>query len=325
MSVKIFDCEPLFRALDQRDATQWAQQMRTSCQERFGKQTHGNFSTWLDAWQNLPAPNDSKVDIVNGKVTVSGNLPGNADDVTAALMQLHPWRKGPFDFQGISIDTEWRSDWKWERISGAIDLRRRAVLDIGCGNGYYGWRMIDEGAELVVGLDPMLLYVMQFEAFRRYSQQQNHFVIPGTDADLPEKLHAFDTTFSMGVLYHRTSPIDHLQSLWHSLRRGGDLVLETLIVDSPKEEVLVPEGRYAQMRNVWFLPSVPMLLRWLHRTGFRNAQVIDVSKTTTSEQRTTAWMKFNSLADFLDADDSTKTIEGYPAPMRAVIVAQRGD
>ena len=88
-------------------------------------------------------------------------------------------------------------------------------------------------------------------------------------------------------------------------------------------QVLVPEDRYAQMRNVWFLPSVPALELWLRRAGFSDVKCVDVSITTVAEQRGTEWMKFQSLSDFLDPDDHSKTIEGLPAPMRAVITARK--
>ncbi|MCA9057214.1 MAG: tRNA 5-methoxyuridine(34)/uridine 5-oxyacetic acid(34) synthase CmoB, partial [Planctomycetaceae bacterium] len=205
-----------------------------------------------------------------------------------------------------------------------VDLQNHLVLDVGCGNGYYGWKMLHHGAHTVVGFDPFLLYVMQFEVFRRYAREDiRHFVLPLADTDLPKQLHAFDTALSMGVLYHRTSPIDHLMSLWHALRPRGQLVLETLIIDSAKPEVLVPENRYAKMRNVWFIPSLPMLQLWLKRTGFDNVRVVDVSPTTTAEQRQTEWMTFESLPDFLDPLDTTRTIEGDPAPLRAMLVATR--
>lgn len=127
----------------------------------------------------------------------------------------------------------------------------------------------------------------------------------------------------MGVLYHRTSPIDHLKKIRRTLKPNGQVVLETLVVDSNKEEVLVPEGRYAKMRNVWFLPSVPMLQLWMVRTGFCEIEVVDVSHTTTEEQRRTEWMIFESLADFLDPKDASKTAEGYPAPRRALLLGRR--
>ena len=185
--------------------------------------------------------------------------------------------------------------------------------------------MIQAGASLVLGFDPFLLFLMQFEVVRRYADPEvAHYVLPLMDEDIPKRLNAFDVTLSMGVLYHRSSPIDHLQSLWHSLRPGGQLVLETLIIESDDLTCLVPEDRYAKMRNVWFIPSIPMLKRWLQRTGFRDLQVIDASPTTIAEQRRTDWMTFESLADFLDPADPNRTVEGYPAPVRVMMLAHKG-
>ena len=133
----------------------------------------------------------------------------------------------------------------------------------------------------------------------------------------------FDTVFSMGVLYHRRSPLDHLEQLRSQLRKGGELVLETLIVDGPINHVLVPPNRYAMMNNVWFIPSVPTLNVWLKKIGFHKIRCVDVTKTSTQEQRTTNWMPYNSLSDFLDPTNRNKTIEGHPAPTRATFIAER--
>ena len=98
-------------------------------------------------------------------------------------------------------------------------------------------------------------------------------------------------------------------------------MLETMIVDGDVNTVMLPEGRYTKMRNVWFIPSVTTLVAWLKRAGYKNIRLADVNQTSTEEQRATNWMRFESLSDFLDPDDQSKTIEGYPAPKRAVIIA----
>jgi tRNA (mo5U34)-methyltransferase len=238
------------------------------------------------------------------------------------LQQLHPWRKGPFCLHGIEIDSEWRSNLKWDRLADSIaPLVGRTVLDVGCGNGYYCCRMAGAGADLVLGIDPTILYVMQFLAVARLLQVPAAAVLPFALEDLPAGMSGLDTVFSMGVLYHRRSPMDHLQSLRGLLRRGGELVLETLVLDGPGDRVLVPQGRYAKMRNVWFIPTTQALLVWLRRCGFRNARVVDVTPTTVQEQRSTDWMRFQSLADFLDPDDPTRTVEGLPAPQRGIFLA----
>jgi tRNA (mo5U34)-methyltransferase len=320
------DFEPVLTELAAEGFPQWAESLRSKSNAVWSPTQHGKLLDWTHALESLPQrPGDSVLDSSQNAVTIRGSMSA-ADCATleSGLRQFHPWRKGPFRLYDILIDTEWRSDLKWNRIAAHLDLRNRRVLDVGCGNGYYGWRMLSAGAKLVLGLDPFLLYVMQFEAIRRFAwPQAPHGVLPLSDADLQNAPQAFDATFSMGVLYHRTSPIDHLQTMFRTLRSGGQLVLETIVLDTSKEDVLIPADRYAKMRNVWFIPSVPMLKKWLSRTGFTSIKVLDVCVTNTEEQRQTNWMTFESLVDFLDPVDSSKTIEGYPAPVRAVLVATR--
>jgi tRNA (mo5U34)-methyltransferase len=237
-------------------------------------------------------------------------------------MNFHPWRKGPYNLFDIHINTEWRSDWKWERLLPHIQsLKGRKVLDVGGGNGYHGWRMLGEEAEIVLGIDPTLVFVMQYHVMQRYIESEKHFVVPIGIEALPQNLQFFDTVFSMGVLYHRRSPIDHLYDLRSCLRSGGELVLETLVIDGQLGDTLMPASRYAKMRNVWFLPSISTMILWLERSGFKNVRCVDVDVTSLEEQRSTDWMTFESLADFLDPNDINKTIEGYPAPKRAIFLA----
>jgi tRNA (mo5U34)-methyltransferase len=174
----------------------------------------------------------------------------------------------------------------------------------------------------VIGIDPSPRFVVQFYMMKHFLGDIDVDVLPIGIESLPHDLQSFDTTFSMGVLYHRRSPMDHLRELKATLSSGGQLVLETLLIDGELGEVLVPEGRYAMMNNVWFLPSADTLISWLSKCGFRNPRVVDIAPTTVEEQRATEWMTFHSLADFLDPNDSNKTIEGHPAPLRGVFVAE---
>ena len=282
---------------------------------------------WLKTLENLPNVRPSSVALDQSVLKI-----GNASDMTSehqtvlleSLKKLSPWRKGPFNFFGTQIDTEWRSDLKWDRLSPHIsDLSSREVLDVGCGSGYHCWRMRAAGAALVIGVEPSLLFCSQFQAAQRYVQDINVQVLPLKLDELPANTSAFQTTFSMGVLYHRRSPFDHLANLRDSLQPGGELVLETLVVDGPLHHVLVPEDRYAQMRNVWCLPSTLTLEHWLKRMGFKFIRTVDITQTTDSEQRQTDWMSGHSLNHFLDPQDPSRTIEGYPAPKRAILIAQR--
>ncbi|SHO56125.1 tRNA 5-methoxyuridine(34)/uridine 5-oxyacetic acid(34) synthase CmoB [Vibrio quintilis] len=289
-------------------------------------QAHGDSERWL---RTLKKISSDKPDIIELKdrVAVANHeaLPtGELKKLESILKTLHPWRKGPYHLHDIHIDTEWRSDWKWERVLPHISpLKHRKVLDVGCGNGYHMWRMLGEGAQLCIGVDPSHLFLIQFEAIRKLmgNDQRAHLLPLGIE-DIPES-EAFDTVFSMGVLYHRRSPLEHLQQLRNQLVPGGELVLETLVIEGDENAVLVPVDRYAQMRNVYFFPSSKALAVWLEKSGFTDIVIADENVTSTEEQRTTGWMTHNSLPDYLDPANPSKTVEGYPAPRRAILVARK--
>lgn len=306
--------------------SRWHSTLPRQIEQGLDSARYGDLPDWLDALAQLPRVPCSDLDMRNG---VSIGAPDDATtaektQLRQALERLIPWRKGPYHIHGIEIDTEWRSDWKWQRLIDHIaPLHNRLVLDIGCGNGYHCWRMLGAGAWRVIGIDPSPRFVVQFAAIKRLAGDHHPVdVLPLGIEQLPEKLGAFDTTFSMGVFYHRRSPMDHLRELKDTLRPGGQLVLETLVIDGEEGEVLVPPGRYAMMNNVWFLPSPPTLLGWMTKCGFKNARVVDISPTTTDEQRATEWMRYHSLENFLDPDDPSRTVEGHPAPIRATFIAE---
>lgn len=316
--------QSLYATLDDMGLQSWSSLLRETIPTKLSEDGHGKMSGWQAALSALPNVTASLINLKEQvQIGIAEDLPSQ-DRATFMknLKVFHPWRKGPYNLLGVGINTEWHSDWKWDRLLPHIQpLTGRKVLDIGGGNGYHGWRMLGEGAELVLGIDPTLVFVMQYHVIQRYVGETNHYVLPIGIEDLPEKLACFDSVFSMGVLYHRRSPLDHLYELRACLRSGGELVLETLIIEGEEGVSLMPEGRYAKMRNVWFFPTISTMELWLRRCGFKDVHCVDINTTTIEEQRPTEWMTFESLADFLDPNDHSKTIEGHPAPVRAIFTA----
>lgn len=302
----------------------WLNTLPAQLQHWHDNNLHGEYKHWQKTLDALPTLSQSAEINLTDKVEV-GELgdfnQGEFKRLENLMKKFKPWRKGPYHIHGLHIDTEWRSDFKWDRLAEHIsDLSGRYVLDIGCGSGYHLWRMRGAEAKFVVGIDPTQLFLMQFNAVKHFINDDQVHLLPLGVEQLPE-LKAFDTVFAMGVLYHRRSPIDFLYQLKAQLAKGGELVLETLIVDGDENTVLVPGERYAKMRNVWFLPSEKAMCAWLERCGFNNVRVVNTDITALDEQRKTEWIDTESLQDFLDPNDNSKTIEGYPAPKRAIFIA----
>ena len=278
----------------------WKDSVLPTVRNHLRKGVHGHLPRWQEILTALPSSNN----------------------VRELLLELAPWRKGPFELNGIHIEAEWRSDLKWNRFSDHIEpLTNRRVLDVGAGNGWYALRMREAGATWVIGVDPTLLFVAQFEALRILTGATGIHILPIGIESLPTDCHTFDTTFSMGVLYHQRNPEEHLSQLKGTLRQGGQLVLETLVYPGDDHKIIEPEHRYARMRNVWHLPTVPTLLDWVSDAGFENIDLVNVTTTTIEEQRTTDWMPYESLAAALDPNDPGTTVEGMPAPVRAILTA----
>lgn len=313
--------DPLFASLRRQGFDQWAHQLQA--QSPSWLVGHGDYPRWSQALDGLPELSDIEARFDLPAVTVQA-LCREPQALPQALKGLMPWRKGPYRIAAVQIDSEWRSDLKWDRILPHLSpLNGRRILDIGCGNGYHCWRMLSQSPAMVLGIEPSVLFNLQFLALQKYLQRSEINLLPLGIDDLPAEMNCFDSVFSMGVLYHRKSPVDHLYQLKSLLAAGGELCLETLVIEGGPGRVLLPPGRYARMRNVWFIPSAAELVTWLERCGFINVRVVDETITSNVEQRATEWMQFESLAQCLHSENQALTVEGLPAPRRAVVLAQK--
>lgn len=241
------------------------------------------------------------------------------------LFDLKPWRKGPYNIAGIEIDTEWRSDWKWDRVLEVLNpLEGKKVCDIGANSGYHMYRMLDQNPEMVLGIDPTIRYYNQFQALQKISApNQLHFEGFGL-----EKLHLypkfFDTMFCMGILYHHSDPVGILKDMYRSMAVDGQLIVECQGIPGDMPVALFPEKMYAKVRGTYFLPTPPCLVNWMKKALFEDVKIFYVHDMGSEEQRTTEWCPHESFSDFVD-EETGLTIEGYPAPVRIYAVARRGN
>jgi tRNA (mo5U34)-methyltransferase len=286
---------------------------------------NGNIPKWSQAIDAIDALPKGKVALKRSYINISQDGIDN-ESLLEALHKLIPWRKGPFMINDVALESEWDGDMKWQRISKHIKpLKNKRVLDVGAGNGYFTLRMAMEGAKRALGIEPFLLFNYQFRAIKSMIESPlNALLLPIKLEEMPKKP-IFDTVFSMGVLYHQRDHMVHLSQLQEMMSSDAELVIETLVIEGSEDYILVPEGRYAHMRNVYSIPSIKTLKSWLNDANFNNIRVVDVNKTTTAEQRKTPWIGENgaSLENFLNPIDDSLTIEGYPAPRRAIVICER--
>jgi len=237
---------------------------------------------------------------------------------TAVL--LKPWRKGPFQVSETFIDSEWQSFIKYNLLEPHFDLKGKVVGDIGCNNGYYLFRMLSQHPKKLVGFDPSAITYSQFQFLNHYIQSDIVYELLGVE-HVAFYEHKFDVLFCLGVLYHRSDPVGMLKSLYKGLEKGGELILDTFMIEGEEEICLTPRDRYSKIPNIYFIPTIPALKNWCYRAGFERVEILDTKKTDLNEQRKTVWIDHQSLEHFLDPEDHTKTIEGYPAPQRVYLKA----
>ena len=236
--------------------------------------------------------------------------------------KLIPWRKGPFKVFGLEIDSEWQSNIKYNLIRPFFNLKDKVVADIGCNNGYYMFRMLEDKPKRLIGFDPSPLTLHQFEFINHFVKSDIIYEMLGVE-HLEFYNHKFDFIFMLGVLYHRPDPVGTLKSLARGLNSKGEILIDTFMIDGDEEMCLTPNKRYSKIPNIYFIPTIPALKNWLERAGFEDIEVLATTVTTTDEQRKTKWSFDQSLEDFLDQNDSSKTVEGYPAPKRVYMKARK--
>ncbi len=277
---------------------------------------------------SLPTIEKIDLDLSHSCPQITSPTISNAEQelIKKLAQQLIPWRKGPFKLFDIEIDAEWRSDKKWQRISPYLDdLTNKTVLDIGCNNGYFLFQMAKFNPQLLLGIDPMPHYQTQFNFINHFARLPNtYFELLGIE-HLSAFKNMFDTIFSMGIIYHHRHPIEQLLNIREALKPGGQLILETIGIPGEQDMALFPADRYAKMKNVWFVPTLSCFKNWCVRSKFVDVEIIADTPLTPEEQRLTPWCPppHQSLADFLDPNDHSKTIEGYPAPRRFALVARK--
>jgi len=315
------DTQDFFNQFDYKDITsKWLESSRLALQVK-----NGNVPKWSSALDSIQCDRKGVAIVSKPHICIKDAIVDQVS-LVQGLSLLMPWRKGPFLIKNVALESEWQGDMKWSRLEPHISsLKGKKVLDVGAGNGYFTLRMSLEGASLALGVEPFLLFNYQFKAIKSLiSNCQTAHILPIRLEQMAPKA-IFDSVFSMGVLYHQKDHMLHLKQLKSMMAPGAELVIETLVIDGPAGYALIPESRYARMRNVHCLPSIGTLELWLKEAGFTQIKTVNTCKTSIEEQRRTKWIGENSasLEDFLDPTNKDLTIEGHPAPKRVIVIAKK--
>ena len=275
-----------------------------------------NFDNLLTEVFNLQIPSNKLISY-GDTITIKNNNFIKPDTIFNLLKKLMPWRKGPFSIFDINLDCEWRSDFKFKRVLNCLEqtnlsFKDKNILDIGTGNGYFLYRFLEQQANFVLGIDPSWHYFSQYLFLQHLFKENKCSFLALTHEELSFK--DFDILLAMGVLYHRKDPLSFLEKIKENLKKGGILILETLIVEGNENTVFMPEDRYLGMKNVYFIPSIPALKIWLKRLKFEVLYASSAVETTSEEQRKTEWLESYSLAELKKPEEKA---------LRAIIIAQK--
>ncbi len=281
-------------------------------------------------WENFNTlikdiPSNSSFELLANQKMVEIKCEENKN-LELLIQELIPWRKGPFKINNEHIDSEWQCWLKWQRIEDILgEVKNLKIADIGCGNGYFMYQLSKKEPELVLGFDKSELPYQQFRFINKLAKVNNIQMELASSDSLENYKNFFDISLCMGVLYHSRNPLKVLEDIKVSLKNNGTILVETLIWPEQEEEnyCFFNPDRYSKMKNVYFIPTITALISWLKKSGYKEIQLHRSDKTTTNEQRTTKYAPYNSLKEQLDGENIEQTIEGYPAPVRAILTAKK--
>ena len=298
-------------------------ELRTKLNERLGDE---RWKRWREGAAGVEGIRASRLSIEGDRVRFGSAEDLNeeeAERVGESLKAFLPWKKGPYEIFGHAIDSEWRSDIKWQRILPYLgEVKDTVVADIGCHNGYYMYHLRALGAKNVIGFEPMPIN------YFNHQLMQNIYPTPEISLELFGVEHvdlfpeSFDLILCMGILYHHTDPIGLLRKMRIALKPKGRIMIDCQGISGDDCISLTPTNRYAGATGVWFLPTMSCLQNWIRRAGFSQQIPFYSAPLDSHEQRATPWANVKSLKDFLNPEDKTHTIEGHPAPWRHYIMVK---
>ena len=181
------------------------------------------------------------------------------------LNELLPWAAATVDQEGRGIGGFWSAtkrhafqpllDPRIARLDATFPLKDRHVLEIGCFEGIHSLACLALGARLT-GVDSRIENVLKTQARLWFYGQRADLVLWNIEEGAPPTLPAdWDVLHHIGVLYHVTNPVEHLNEALPRTRHA--VLLDTHVArdeDSTSDSYTV-DGiayryqRYAEKRS----------------------------------------------------------------------------
>jgi SAM-dependent methyltransferase len=158
---------------------------------------------------------------------------------------MNSYQSHDLEGQGIS-----NSQRKLQRLQIPLDLSGKAVLDVGCNEGFFCNVAAERGARKVVGIDFVKGNIDV--ACRLYSRDHVTF-IHQTWSSLPEG--PFDLVIWSSAMHYELDPKSVFKDIYNKLTPDGLMILECGVINQPSKE-MVPVPRQADTR--WY-PTMPFL------------------------------------------------------------------
>lgn len=147
--------------------------------------------------------------------------------------------------------------------------RGEKVLDLGCGTGDLSNTLYENGAE-IIGVDKSRNMVEQ--AIHKYPHIK-FLVQDATELNYNSK---FDAVFSNATLHWVHPPIQALQNIFQSLKKGGRFVAEfggkgnvQTITDEIIQQIKEAGFEFKKEQFPWFYPSIAEYSTLMEAVGFR--------------------------------------------------------
>lgn len=195
-----------------------------------------------------------------------------------------PWRKTVPTKPGWATRTKRRREHFFQPLLNRYrgSLKGKAVLDLGCCQGYWSFEAKKADAASTLGIDSSPYFVEEAKAVAAVLEYDCKFQVSQLEEEpwwqrMPEK----DITLMLGVFFHLTDPI-------LVLRKAMQLTRETIVIDTevtfgsetrldlrprcPTEPTTVRSNPSSSLRMV---PTISAVLALLKDGGFKEIAVLD--------------------------------------------------